>query len=672
MLSLKSDLVKRIERLPKPVKTSDALQPLFEAISNSIHSTQARFGAEVAEKGKVSVTVVTGRKQAPVTAVVQDNGIGLSDKNFDAFVTTDTDNKIAIGGKGVGRLLWLDCFEDIKVRSVYFDGKQSRFREFDFKLALDNQIQNLREGILKKAEDTGMTVSFNGIQDNAYRTRFPGRATYILHHIMSHFLPTFIGKSSPQVFVTCGDETRVYPGDIDELIYRREDVEEFETPDFGKLSIALMECDKIASANLEGSHFVHFIAHDRTVRSQKIDGRLGLKHFGANGNHVFHACLFGKYLDDHVNQERTGFTFGDDTIEEIVNSVCMPEIERFLAQPLREQREAQRATVESIVTIYPSVAFGSPDELQEYVPLGETAGDAIYAHLSRQRFRRDEKQTEKIADVMRKLKEGAIDSESLAAALREATNAIESAEQRSLAEYVVRRKVVLDFLEVLVEKVRDETQDSAYQTEDVLHSFICPMKVDAASGDGRKIGPASHDLWIIDERLTFAQFFSSDVPISDFKEGSADDDRPDLLIFDRIFGMRQTEESSKILLVEFKRPGRKTYKDDENPQFQVERYVAKLMSGGVLDFRGRPVRLTNAPVFYCFVVADCLGKMRDWTYSWGPTPDGRGKLYMPGTGSAFRGSIELIEWDSLIHDARDRNKAFFDRAGINAGNVFGT
>ena len=66
---------------------------------------------------------------------VQDNGSGLNTKNWDAFKTTDTDNKISIGGKGVGRLLWLDCFESIKIASVYKDGDQYMRRTFDFVLA---------------------------------------------------------------------------------------------------------------------------------------------------------------------------------------------------------------------------------------------------------------------------------------------------------------------------------------------------------------------------------------------------------------------------------------------------------------------------------------------------------------------------------------------------------
>ena len=54
--------------------------------------------------------------------------------------------------------------------------------------------------------------------------------------------------------------------------------------------------------------------------------------------------------------------------------------------------------------------------------------------------------------------------------------------------------------------------------------------------------------------------------------------------------------------------------------------------------------------------------MHEWTYSWERTADGRGRLYQPRRG--FNGSIELIRWDSLLNDARDRNRAFFDRAEI--------
>lgn len=79
------------------------------------------------------------------------------------------------------------------------------------------------------------------------------------------------------------------------------------------------------------------------------------------------------------------------------------------------------------------------------------------------------------------MKDSTTDANSFAAAIADAGKALEDAEQRSLAEYVVRRKVVLDFIEILLEKVREDSKDSAYQREDILHSFICPVRVNNVS-----------------------------------------------------------------------------------------------------------------------------------------------------------------------------------------------
>jgi hypothetical protein len=670
MPSLKSNLVKRIDRLPKPANAADAMQPLFEAVSNSIHSTQDRFKDKVATGGKIIVTLTMEGRQAPERIIVEDNGVGLDGKNYDAFTTTDTDNKIARGGKGVGRLLWLDCFEEISVKSTSFEDGTEKQRSFRFVLSQSDQIQDYEESEVEATQaNTGVMIEFGALRDNGYRAKFPGRAAYVFQHFTSHFLPTFIGKRSPIITVHCGDETRHYPEEINSIIHRRETIENIPTEEYGPLTLTLMECDKVASSDLQGSHFVHFIAHDRTVHSQKIDGKLGLKYFGANEDRVFHAVLTGKFLDDNVNQERTKFQFEDAVLERIVNDVCAPHIEKFLVGPLQTLRQDQRTRVKAITESYPSVAFGDVDELQEKLPSGELNDDAIFGHLSRERYRRDQRQAEKIRAVLERLKEPAVDVDAFANAIEAAGKAIEEAEQKSLTEYIVRRKVVLDFIEILLEKVRDDTRDSSYQREDILHSFICPMRVNTLADGSRKVvAAASHDLWIIDERLTFAQYFSSDEEFHNLSDAVASEERPDVLIFDHVHGLRQTEDPSRVLLVEFKRPGRTSYSADENPQHQVERYVRRLLEGGKLDVKGRPIKLKEDTVFYCFIVADIVGKMDDWTYSWDRTADGRGRFYQPRSG--FKGSIELISWDTLLSDARERNQAFFDRAGISGKSFF--
>lgn len=670
MRSLRPNLVKRIERLPKPTNVTGALQPLFEAISNAIHSTQAKFGSLVAEKGLVHVVVSTQRDKDDVWASVEDNGVGLDEKNWEAFTTTDTDHKMLSGGKGVGRLLWLDCFEKISIESVFSNEKKLMRRKFDFRLSLEEQIQNEKLFEEQSAKETMFLVRFTGLRENAYKQKFPGRGQYIFNHITSHFLPIFIGNRSPRVTVLIGDEIRTYPDAMNEVIYRRAPIITIKTKDYGDFLLTLMECNQIASRDLKGLHFVHFIAHDRTVHSQSIDGKLGLGRFGEGSDRVFHGVLTGKFLDDNVNQERTAFNFQEAVINALISDFCIQHVEQFLEEPLAHLRSSQRRAIEEITATYPSVAFGNSEELQKKVPSGELNKDAIYGHLSRERFRRDERQAEKIRRVLSRLKTPGADAASYLQAISEASQAIEEVERGSLAEYVVRRKVVLDFISLLLEKTRINPQDSAYQREDVLHSFICPMRVNQVSGgDGRRIVPAaSHDLWIVDERLAFAEYFSSDTDFNSLASAFESEDRPDVLIFDHVHGLRQSDDSSKVLLIEFKRPGRTSYEDDENPQFQVQKYVRRLQSGALKDVRGRPIQLNERTVFYCFVVADIVGKLMDWTFDWQKTVDGRGRIYYPRDG--YHGSIEVIGWDALIDDARSRNAAFFERAGISGRSFF--
>ena len=669
MPSLRSNLVKRIQRLPKPTNAAGALQPLFEAVSNSIHSVQDRFGDQATSLGKITVTVHTNRNKDNIWAVVEDNGLGLNSKNWDAFLTTDTDNKIRFGGKGVGRLLWLDCFSSIRVSSIFNNGDGLQRRSFDFVLDSDEQILNEVLESASQEAGTSFWVKFTDISDNGYLQHFPGRGQFIFRHFTSHFLPSFINGNCPPISVSVGDETWQFPDAINEIVHRRQSGIELISDDFGKLSLTLMDCHKIASSDMTGNHFFHFIAHDRTVHSQNIDRKLGLRYYGTSGEQVFHAIVVGQFLDDNVNQERTAFTFSDAILERITSDVFTPHVEKFLADPLSDLSGQQRKHIEEITETYPSVAFGDVDELQTKIPTGEINVDAIYGHLARERFRRDQRQAEKIKSVLGRLKSGEVSLESFAQAITEAGQAIGEAEQRSLTEYIVRRKVVLDFIEILLRKVRDDERDSSYQREDLLHSFICPLQINTLDDGGGKVVPAaSHDLWIVDERLTFARYFSSDVKFATLSEATTSQERADVLIFDYAHGLRQSDEPGKVLLIEFKRPNRMEYSESDNPHMQVERYIKTLQKGGLTDVYGRPIIIDERTIFYCFIVADIVGKLDDWTFSWQRTADGRGRIYQPNGG--FRGTIELIGWDALLEDARARNKAFFEHAGISGKSYF--
>lgn len=116
--TLKGDIISRVTRLPKPSNATNALQPIFEAVSNAYHAIDDKYDDKAITKGRVSIAVDNHNSTEDLVVVVEDNGIGLDTKRYGAFCTTDTPWKIKRGGKGVGRLLWLDMFENIQIRQM--------------------------------------------------------------------------------------------------------------------------------------------------------------------------------------------------------------------------------------------------------------------------------------------------------------------------------------------------------------------------------------------------------------------------------------------------------------------------------------------------------------------------------------------------------------------------
>jgi hypothetical protein len=110
---LESNIVGRINRLALRPSEKNALMPLMEAVSNSVHSITDLYEDDASARGWIVVRVIREDDEPNGRVVgfeVEDNGIGFTDDNFKSFRTPDSQWKEARGGKGVGRLAWLKVF----------------------------------------------------------------------------------------------------------------------------------------------------------------------------------------------------------------------------------------------------------------------------------------------------------------------------------------------------------------------------------------------------------------------------------------------------------------------------------------------------------------------------------------------------------------------------------
>jgi hypothetical protein len=176
-------------------------------------------------------------------------------------------------------------------------------------------------------------------------------------------------------------------------------------------------------------------------------------------------------------------------------------------------------------------------------------------------------------------------------------------------------------------------------------------------------------LWVLDERLAFHHYLASDLKFS-AQDGSPvavdTERRPDLVLYNHkmAFAGEDYRPFSSVVIVEFKRPERNDYDDDENPVSQVYDYIRDIRSGTARNPDGSHVdRVPDSVPFFCHVVASLTPKLRrqleNMSYTEGP--DGQ-SYYTFNT--PLRAYVEVSSYAKVLVDAQKRNKAFFDKLGI--------
>jgi hypothetical protein len=175
MPALSNNIENRVQKLPKPSSAAQGLQPLFEAVSNSAYAIEDRL-KENASNGNLVIRVTNLSDPEKLEIVVVDDGIGLDADRYGAFCQVDTDFKRSKGGKGVGRLFWLDAFKEIVVESVYTLSKNSARRKFKFLLNNIEQVKPQFENQPAHGAPTGTVVTFRSLRISDYADHFPKRA----------------------------------------------------------------------------------------------------------------------------------------------------------------------------------------------------------------------------------------------------------------------------------------------------------------------------------------------------------------------------------------------------------------------------------------------------------------------------------------------------------------
>jgi hypothetical protein len=223
--------------------------------------------------------------------------------------------------------------------------------------------------------------------------------------------------------------------------------------------------------------------------------------------------------------------------------------------------------------------------------------------------------------------------------------------ESKLAEYVVHRNVMLRLFD---QAIRADS-NSKFAREEVIHKLIYPMR---ATSDDTNYD--NHNLWIIDEKLSFHSFLASDKQLS--KEEQS---RPDLLILDNTLSYSELDppQYGSVLLVEFKRPERDGFNSDENPVRQVYEYIERLKEGKAKTSDLRTINLPKGTNIFAYIISDLTPSLKKVLFREEFKESGEeGRYYKFHTG--YQAYLEVMSYDTLLDIAKRRNQILFKKLGL--------
>lgn len=257
--------------------------PLFELISNSIHSIEERKKAGLmgeGENGRIIVRIIRNgdpkiqekirtNDEYPINSiVVEDNGIGLDDENLRSFTEADTDHKLSIGGKGLGRFVCLKAFKWLSVRSTYKAGDVYKKRSINLRNTKIG-FEGLEETESGREEFRTTCILHDFIEQ--YQKFTPRPLAEIAAKIITHFQLYFIRKEAPNIIVMNQNGESI---DLNSR-YQSEFNSKVTSEDFtiGENTFTVY----LSKANTAQSHRLHYCAHNRSVKEDWLGGLINVK-----------------------------------------------------------------------------------------------------------------------------------------------------------------------------------------------------------------------------------------------------------------------------------------------------------------------------------------------------------------------------------------------------------
>jgi hypothetical protein len=664
-IPLQVDLKGKLNNFKVTPSSAHSLLPLFEAVVNAIDSLS--YQKENKNK-EISIVIQRDERQqtmdkdskqdtSPITSfLIEDNGMGFTEDNFTSFCTSDSTLKLHRGCKGLGRFTWLKVFDEIQVKSIF--KKDGIFYQRKFHFTEDGIVNHSVE---ETADRHVRTSIFLSNIKQAYQSKLPKKTLTISNKIIEHCLSFFILEDMPKVTLSDLD-SRLVLNELFEAEYNKNKSEENISVLYNENEYPFKLLSFKVFSNVSNDYKVHYVGNNREVMSMNLNKDIPelkqpLK--DAEGNTFsYKTFISGDYLDSHVNSERTEFTLPSsnalglslDSIHKEVVQNAKSKLEEYL-QPIKEENRnyIQRYINEESPQYKHIVKYGSEKLAELHSGMSDEEIEIALFKIEHELDLDIKLESKEIFNASETL-----DSAEYKEKYQDFFAKVIDSNKTKLADYVLHRKTILDIYEQAL------TFDDGYEKEDRIHQLIYPMREISDN-----VKDMEHNLWLIDERLSYHYFLASDKPMSQISKDIANNKRPDLMVFNQPNAFAEgNDDLTSVVIVEFKRPMRDNYTDKDNPVSQVQGYIEDIQDGKLKSLQGRPIEVRENTPFYVYIVCDITPTLKKIMKraSFKLTPDGKGYFNFQREYNAY---IEVLSFDKILTDSKKRNRILFEKLDIN-------
>lgn len=610
---MKTNVKRMLSHFYKNVTVNDVLK---EAVMNSIQANATDIRINLEYEYNQNIDNESSNLGNLYKIIVSDNGEGLNSKNLNAFFEVGTENKINLGGKGLGRFSFLKIARSVNIESVSDAGKYIKF-EFSYDSNLESV--SIQEAI---EPDPYTTITFCELNLKHPKTQAQACLTFL--------------KKTFNLFLFLKQKETSKPINIRLLVNGEL---------LGKINSSDIHC--IQQSELESNNCkfniytfwednkseidILYCANNITVKTITYQINLDKKYLFA---------VTSDYFDRKANSERTKFEFDSNeelAQQDILNSTPDKNFDDLIKRTCfnivqANEPELVQKNIAQLEKLKEQFGYINFDEIDiNVVSFNETEIIKSY------RERRDREED----NLIRLLNNDT-------ASLDEIAEKVSEQNKHELAKYIFHRNLIVQ---------KGLKLQGSDENEKILHELFFPQKISTESYD---VANPEHlyfnNIWLLDDKFMSYAYVASDLTIKTIKSDIGSEDcecisqkRPDLFV---LYNNPEDSDLRKdVVLIEFKK-GNIDYKEKLSAIDQVDEYKEKLKE---------IVKINN---FYCYIICDFKADDRDvervMTNRAFTKVFSNNECMYYGYLQGSNTHVTFISSNSIFADAKARNETFLN------------